>query len=104
MMIIIIMIIFLSPSCILKRTGWRMSLQVVAMWERFHLAFYLTSESKWPCIGINHYKDQFSANGWKDQKMDFSFSSQRKPLFWESIVRLASRVAVWRESEVSIDF
>jgi len=77
---LIMFIVFLSPSCILKRTGWRMSLQVVAMWERFHLAFYRTSESKWPCIGIkNQYKDKFSANGWKDQNMDFSFSSQRKP-------------------------
>ena len=57
-----------------------MSLQVVAMWERFHLAFYRTSESKWPFIGIkNQYKDQFSASEWNDQNMDFSFSSQRKP-------------------------
>ena len=43
---LIMFILFLSPSCILKRTGWRMSLQVVAMWERFHLAFYRTLESK----------------------------------------------------------
>ena len=43
---LIMFILFLSPSCILKRTGWRMSLQVVAMWERFHLAFYRATESK----------------------------------------------------------
>ena len=43
---LIMFFLFLSLSCILKRTGWRMSLQVVAMWERFHLAFYRTSESK----------------------------------------------------------
>ena len=45
-----------------------------------------------------------SANGWKDQNMDSSFSHQRKPLYGEGIVRLANRVAVWRQSEVSIDF
>ena len=45
-----------------------------------------------------------SANGWKDQNMDSSFSRQRKPLYGEGIVRLANRVAVWRQSEVSIDF
>ena len=45
-----------------------------------------------------------SANGWKDQNMDSSFSRQRKPLYGEGIVWLANRVAVWRQSEVSIDF
>ena len=45
-----------------------------------------------------------SANGWKDQNMDSSFSHQRKPLYGEGIVRLANRVAVWRQSEVSVDF
>ena len=34
------------------------------------------------------------ANGRKDQNMDSSFSRQRKPLYRESIVRLANRVAV----------
>ena len=46
----------------------------------------------------------FSANGWKDQNMDSSFSRQRKPLYGEGIVRLANRVEVWRQSEVSVDF
>ena len=45
-----------------------------------------------------------SANGWKDYNMDSSFSRQRKPLYEEGIVRLANRVVVWLESEVSIDF
>ena len=35
-----------------------------------------------------------SANGWKDQNMDCSFSRQRKPLYGEDIVRLAKRVAL----------
>ena len=43
-------------------------------------------------------------NIWKDQNMDSSFSRQRKPLYVEDIVRLANHVAVWRQSEVSIDF
>ena len=33
-----------------------------------------------------------------------TFSRQRKPQYREGIVRLANRVAVWRQSEVSIDF
>ena len=45
-----------------------------------------------------------SANGWKDQNMVSSFSRQRKPLYGEGIVRLANRVVVWRQSEVSVDF
>ena len=45
-----------------------------------------------------------SANGWKDQNMDSSFSRQRKPSYGDGIVRLANRVAVWRRSEVSVDF
>ena len=44
-----------------------------------------------------------SANGWKDQNMDSSFSRQRKPLYGEGIVRLANRVAGRRQSIVSID-
>ena len=44
-----------------------------------------------------------SASEWKDQNMDSSFSRQRKP-YGEGIVRLANPVAVWRPSEVSIDF
>ena len=44
------------------------------------------------------------ANGWKDQNMDSSLSRQRKPWYGEGIVQLANRVAVWRQSEVSIDF
>ena len=40
----------------------------------------------------------------KDQNIDSSFSPQRKPSYGEGIVRLANRVAVWRQSEVSIDF
>ena len=45
-----------------------------------------------------------SGSGWNDQNMDSSFSRQRKPQYGEDIVRLANRVAVWRQSEVSIDF
>ena len=41
-----------------------------------------------------------SANGWKDQNMDSSFSRQIKPYYGLRIVRLANRVAVWRQSEV----
>ena len=44
----------------------------------------------------------FSAIGWKDQDMDSSLSRQRKPLYGEGIVRLANRVAVWRQSEVRL--
>ena len=44
-----------------------------------------------------------SANDWKDQNMVFSFSRQRKPTYGEGIVQLANRVAVWRQSEVSVD-
>ena len=45
-----------------------------------------------------------SASGRKDQNMDSSFSLQNNPWYGEGIVRLANRVAVWRQSEVSIDF
>ena len=45
-----------------------------------------------------------SANGRKGQNMASSFFRQRKPLYGEGIVRLANLVAVWRQSEVSIDF
>ena len=45
-----------------------------------------------------------SADGWKNQNMDSLFSRQKKSLYGESIVRLANRAAVWRQSEVSIDF
>ena len=45
-----------------------------------------------------------SANGWKDQNIASSFSRQRRPCYGEGIVRLANRVAVWRQSEVSVDF
>ena len=45
-----------------------------------------------------------SAKEWKNQAMVSSFSRQRKPLYWDSIVRLADRVAVWRQSEVSVYF
>ena len=44
-----------------------------------------------------------SANGWKDQNMTSSFSRHKKAEYGEGIVRLANRVAVWRQSEVSID-
>ena len=44
------------------------------------------------------------ANGWKHQNMAYSFSRQRKPWYGEGIVRLANRVVVWRQSEVSVDF
>ena len=44
-----------------------------------------------------------SANGWKDQNMDSSFSRQRKPKYGEGIVRSANRVAVLRQSDVSDD-
>ena len=40
------------------------------------------------------------ANKLKDQDMASSFSRQ----YGEGILRLASRVAVWRQSEVSVDF
>ena len=43
-------------------------------------------------------------SGWKDQNMDSSFSRQRKPWYGEGIVRFANRVAVWRQSEVSISW
>ena len=45
-----------------------------------------------------------SASGWKDQNMASPFSRQRKPEYGEGIVWLANRVAVWRQSEISIDF
>ena len=45
-----------------------------------------------------------SDSGWKDQNIDSSFSRQRKPWYGEGIVWLASRVAVWRQSEVSISW
>ena len=45
-----------------------------------------------------------SADGWKDRNMYSSFSRQRKPKYGERIVRLVNGVAVWRQSEVSIDF
>ena len=32
------------------------------------------------------------------------FPAKENPNFWEGIVRLANRVVVWRQSEVSIDF
>ena len=44
------------------------------------------------------------ANRGKDQNVDSSFSRQRKPKYGEGIVRLANRVAGWRQSEVSINF
>ena len=46
-----------------------------------------------------------SANyGRKDQNMASSFSHQRKSQYGEGIVRLANRVALWHQSEVSVDF
>ena len=45
-----------------------------------------------------------SANYWKDQNVVSSFSHQRKPIYGEGIVRLANRVTVSPQSEVSIDF
>ena len=48
-----------------------------------------------------------SANAWKDQNMDSSFSRPQKPQYGAGIVQLANGVAVttvWRQSEVSIDF
>ena len=39
-----------------------------------------------------------SASGRKDQNMNSSFSLQSKPWYGEGIVRLANRVAVWRQS------
>ena len=45
-----------------------------------------------------------SASEWKDQNMASLFSRQRKPKYREGIVRLANRVAVWRQSKVSVDF
>ena len=44
------------------------------------------------------------SRGWKDQNIDSSFSRQRKPSNGEGVVQLANRIAVWRQSEVSIDF
>ena len=40
----------------------------------------------------------------KIKGMASSFSRQRKPYYGEGIVRLANRVPVWRQSEVSVDF
>ena len=45
-----------------------------------------------------------SANGWKDQNVASSFSIQGRSQYGEGIVRLANRVAIWRQSEESIDF
>ena len=48
-----------------------------------------------------------SANGWKDQDMDSSFSRPKKPQYGEGIVQMTNSVtvtAVWCQSEVSIDF
>ena len=39
-----------------------------------------------------------SASGRKDQNMNSSFSLQSKPWYGEGIVRLANRIAVWRQS------
>ena len=39
-----------------------------------------------------------SASGRKDQNMDSSLSLQSNPWYGEGIVRLANRVAVWRQS------
>ena len=57
-------------------------------------------------ISVRYFFHLFllSDNEWKDQNRDSSFSLQRKPYCGEGIVRLANRVAVWRQSEVSIDF
>ena len=44
-----------------------------------------------------------SANDWKDEYMVSSFSRKIKPIYGEGIVQLANRVAVWRQSEVSVD-
>ena len=48
-----------------------------------------------------------SANGWKDQNMDSSFSRPKKLQYGEGIVQMTNSVtvaAVWCQSEVSIDF
>ena len=46
-----------------------------------------------------------SANyGRKDKNMASLFSRQRKSQYGEGIVRLANRVALWHQSEVSVDF
>ena len=53
----------------------------------------------WPRFRYAGSLFALSANGWKDQNMNSSFSHQRK-----RIVRLPNRVAVWRQSKVSVDF
>ena len=58
----------------------------------------------WKMVSVRVRQLFLSANGWQDQNMDSSFSRQRKPSYEEDIVRLTNRVAVWRQSEVSIDF
>ena len=45
-----------------------------------------------------------SANGWKEQNTDSSFSRQKKPSYGEGIVQLANCVVVWHQSEVSVYF
>ena len=45
-----------------------------------------------------------SANGWKDQNIASELSCQRKPSYKEGVVRLANRVAVWRQNKLSVDF
>ena len=45
-----------------------------------------------------------SANEWKDQNMDSSFFLQENPNMEKALFDWQNRVAVWRQSEVSIDF
>ena len=40
----------------------------------------------------------------KIKTWSFRFPAKENPLYREGIVRLANRVAVWRQSEVSVDF
>ena len=59
----------------------------------------------WKTVSVSvRYLFYQPVDGRKDQSMDSSFSHQRETQYGGSIVRLANRFAVWRQSEVSVDF
>ena len=57
----------------------------------------------WKTVSVKCSLFVLSASGWKDQSRDSSFCRQRETQYGGSIVRLANRFAVWRQSEVSVD-
>ena len=87
-----------ATTLVTLRKGWAClkSCFQVSEWERFSYDLEKWFRSVFVIVS--------SPNGWKDQNIDSSFSRQRKPSHGEGIVGLANRVAVWRKSEVSIDF